>query len=173
MPQNEYNVTALGRMAAFHLKTKRSLRMAVARTLVVLCILGLSLTLPLRATAGDQPQPSTTARVIRDTTEAVEATKQYTLQQKETFQKAVQAELAEMQVKIAELQKKTNAASAEARTEMQKALQDLEHKKDEAGKQLEEVNASTSSAWSKLKDNMNAAVEDLKKSYKETVSKLP
>ncbi len=147
--------------------------MAVARTLVVLYILGLSLTLPLRATAGDQSQPSTTDRVIRDTKEAVEATKQYTLQQKETFRKAVQAELAEMQVKIAELQKKANAASAEARTEMQKALQELEHKKDEAGKQLEEVNASTSSAWSKLKDNMNAAVEDLKKSYKETVSKLP
>ena len=147
--------------------------MAVARTLAFLCMIGISLTLPPRTTAGDQPQPSTTDRVIRDTKEAVEATKQYTLQQKETFRKAVQAELAEMQVKIAELQKKTNAASAEARTEMQKALQELEHKKDEAGKQLEEVNASTSSAWSKLKDNMNAAVEDLKKSYKETVSKLP
>ena len=147
--------------------------MAVARTLAFLCMIGISLTLPPRATAGDQPQPSATDRVIRDTKEAVEATKQYTLQQKETFQKAVQAELAEMQVKIAELQKKTHAASAEARTEMQKALQDLEHKKAEAGKQLEEVNASTSSAWSKLKDNMNAAVEDLKKSYTETVSKLP
>jgi len=136
--------------------------MAVARTLAFLCMIGISLTLPPRTTAGDQPQPSTTDRVIRDTKEAVEATKQYTLQQKETFQKAVQAELAEMQVKIAELQKKTHAASAEARTEMQRA-----------GKQLEEVNASTSSAWSKLKDNMNAAVEDLKKSYTETVSKLP
>jgi Skp family chaperone for outer membrane proteins len=173
MPENEYNVTALGRMAASRLKTKRSPRMAVARTLAFLCMIGISLTLPPRTTAGDQPQPSTTDRVIRDTKEAVEATKQYTLQQKETFQKAVQAELAEMQVKIAELQKKTHAASAEARTEMQKALQELEHKKAEAGKQLEEVNASTSSAWSKLKDNMNAAVEDLKKSYTETVSKLP
>ncbi|MFZ1556088.1 MAG: hypothetical protein WAT38_07895, partial [Nitrospira sp.] len=73
--------------------------MAVARTLAFLCMIGTSLTLPPRTTAGDQPQPSTTDRVIRDTKEAVEATKQYTLQQKETFQKAVQAELAEMQVK--------------------------------------------------------------------------
>ena len=103
--------------------------MAVARTLAFLCMIGISLTLPPRTTAGDQPQPSTTDRVIRDTKEAVEATKQYTLQQKETFQKAVQAELAEMQVKIAELQKKTHAASAEARTEMQKALQDLERRR--------------------------------------------
>ena len=70
--------------------------MAVARTLAFLCMIGISLTLPPRTTAGDQPQPSTTDRVIRDTKEAVEATKQYTLQQKETFQKAVQAELAEI-----------------------------------------------------------------------------
>ena len=143
------------------------------KTLVCLCLIGAGLITTAWATAGEQPQPSTTDKVVRETKEAAESTKQYTLQQKETFQKAVQAELAEMQVKIAELQKKTNAASAEARTEMQKALQELEHKKDEAGKQLAEVNASTSSAWSKLKDNMNAAVEDLKKSYKETVSKLP
>lgn len=99
--------------------------------------------------------------------------RQYSIQQKETFQKAVQSELAEMQIKITELQKKTNAASAEARSDMQKALQELEHKKEEARKQLDQVNESTSSAWSKLKDNMNAAVEDLKKSYTETVSKLP
>ncbi len=147
--------------------------MTGTRTLTFLCLIGTSLTVVPWATAGDQPPPSTTDTVLRDTKEAVEATKQYTIQQQETFQKAVQRELAEMQIKIAELQKKTNAASAEARSDMQKALQELERKKDEARKQLDEVNESTSSAWSKLKDNMNAAVEDLKKSYKETVSKLP
>ena len=123
--------------------------------------------------AGEQPQPSTTERMVRDTKEAVESTKQYTLQQKESFQKTVQAELAEMQAKIADLQTKTSAASVEARQEMQKALKDLELKKEEARKQLDVVSRSTSSAWSALKDNVNAAVADLKKSYKETVSKLP
>ena len=56
---------------------------------------------------------------------------------------------------------------------MQKTIQDLEKKKDEARKKLEEVNESTSSAWSTLKDGMTATVEYLKKSYKEAVSKLP
>ena len=123
--------------------------------------------------AEDQAQPSTAEKMMRDTKEAVESTKQYTMQQKELFQKTVQGELAEMQAKIAELQTKTNAASVEARKEMLKALQDLERKKEEARKQLDEVSHSTSSAWSTLKDNVNAAVADLKKSYKETVSKLP
>lgn len=78
-----------------------------------------------------------------------------------------------MQTKIAELQTKTRAASAEARKELQAALQDLERKKEEARKQLDEVSRSTSSAWNRLKDNLDATVADLKKSYKETVSKLP
>jgi len=123
--------------------------------------------------AADQPQPSTTDKVLRDTKEAVESTTQYTLQQKEAFQKTFQAELAEMQEKIAELQKKTSAASVEARSEMQKALQELERKKNEARKQLDDVSRSTSSGWSKLKENLNRTLDDLKHSYKETVSKLP
>ncbi len=143
---------------------------------VLLCLGLMSLlpgfSLPAIA-AGDQAPPSTTEKMIRDTKEAVESTKQYTMQQKESFQKTVQAELAEMQAKIAELQTKTSAASVEARKDLQKALQDLERKKEEARKQLDEVSHSTSSAWSTLKDNVNAAVADLKKSYKETVSKLP
>lgn len=147
--------------------------MSVTRTGTALCVISAFLMITPWAVAGDQTQPSTTDTVIRDTKEAVEATKQYSIQQKETFQKAVQSELAEMQIKITELQKKTNAASAEARSDMQKAIQELEHKKEETRKQLDQVNESTSSAWSKLKDNMNAAVEDLKKSYTETVSKLP
>ncbi|HMU30331.1 MAG: hypothetical protein KF854_04570 [Nitrospira sp.] len=148
--------------------------MIAERVLVVLCLTAVGCGLaPLAIAAGDQAPPSTTEKMIRDTKEAVESTKQYTIQQKDSFQKTVQAELAEMQTKITELQKKTSAASVEARKDMQKALQDLERKKDEARKQLDEVSHSTSSAWSTLKDNVNAAVADLKKSYKDTVSKLP
>lgn len=148
--------------------------MTVGKILLILCATGILLTMiPWTVIAGDQPQPSATDRMVRDTKEAVEATKQYTIQQKEAFQKVIRAELNEMQVKIADLQKKTSAASMEARAEMQKAIQDLEKKKDVARKKLDEVNESTTSVWSKLKDAMAIAVEDLKKSYKEAVSKLP
>ena len=148
--------------------------MTGGRIVLMLCATGTLLTIaPWTVGADDQPQPSTTDKMVRDTKNAVEVTKQYTLQQKDAFQKTIQVELNEMQAKIAQLQKKTSAASVEARGEMQKAIQDLEKKKDEARKKLEEVNESTSSAWSTLKDGMTAAVEDLKKHYKEAVSKLP
>ncbi|MCC2641006.1 MAG: uncharacterized protein K0S45_1419 [Nitrospira sp.] len=149
-------------------------RMTVGRIVPVLCVTGaLLMGIPWTVMAGNQAESSAADRMVRDTKEAMEATRQYTIQQKEAFQKVIQAELKEMQVKITELQKKTSVASVKARDEMQKAIQDLEEKKKEANKKLEEVNASTTSAWSKLKDGMATAVEDLKKSYKEALSKLP
>lgn len=148
--------------------------MILGRILLVLWVQGTCLTItPWIAQAGEPPQPSTTDRMVRDTRDAFEATKQYTLQQKETFQQTVQVELNELQIKIAELRKRASAASVEARGELQKAIQELEKKKDAARRKLEELHASTSSAWSIMRDGMTAAVEDLKKSYKEAVSKLP
>lgn len=148
--------------------------MTIGKLAMTFCAAGiLQVVIPWAAGAGDQPPSSTTDKMLRDSKDALEATKQYGLQQKETFEKTVQVELNELQSKIAELQKKAGAASAEVRKDMQKGIQELEKKKDEARKKLEEVNASTSSAWSTLKEGMTAAVEDLKKSYKEAVSKLP
>ncbi len=147
--------------------------MIVGKTLALLCLLGCFLTGPAWAAPRDQPPPSTADKVIRDTKEAVESTKQYTLEQKESFLQAVHAELGDLQIKITELQKKTSVASAEARAELQKAIQDLEQRKNEARKRFDEMNASTTSAWSKMKDGLNESLEDLKKSYRETLSKLP
>lgn len=147
--------------------------MIIRKTLALLCLLGCFLSGPAWAAPRDQPPPSTTDKVIRDTKEAVESTKQYTREQKERFLQTVHAELGDLQIKITELQKKTSVASAEARAELQKAIQDLEHRKNEARKRFDEMNASTSSAWSKMKDGLNESLEDLKKSYRETLSKLP
>ena len=77
--------------------------MTVGRIVRLLCAMGILLTIAAgRVAAGDQP-PSTTDKVLRDTKEALEASKQYTLQQKEAFEKAVHIELNELQTKIAEL----------------------------------------------------------------------
>ncbi len=147
--------------------------MTLVRIMLLLCAMNVLLTMADGPVAAGDQQTSTTDKVLREAKEALEATKQYTLQQKEAFEKTVQVELNELQPKIAELQKRTSAASAEARKDLQKAIQDLEKKRDEARRKLEEVNESSSSAWSLFKDGMTAAVEDLKKSYQEAVSKLP
>lgn len=147
--------------------TARRIPLALSASIVLLSIV------PSNAASGDRQQPSTADKVVRETQEAVEATKQYTIQQKEAFTKKVHAELKEAQEKIAELRRKTESASAEARAELQKALTDMEKQKNEARKKLDGVNESTSAAFGKLRDEVSAAVEELKKSYKEALSKLP
>lgn len=112
-------------------------------------------------------------KMVKETKEAVEATKQYTIEKKEAFEKTVQAELRDIQGKIAELQAKTASASGEARIELQKAIKDLEIKKDDARKALNELHNSTASAWHRFKDDMNSALERLRQSYRESLSKLP
>ena len=112
-------------------------------------------------------------KIVKETKEAVEATKLYTIEKKEAFERTVQAELHDIQAKITDLQTKTATVSDAARIELQKAIKDLETKKDEARKALNQLHSSTTSAWNGLNDDMNLALERLRKSYKDSLSKLP
>ena len=141
---------------------------------ILICAIGIcQANMAWTEAAEERSKTTSTDSIVRDSKEALETTKEYTLRQKEAFEKRVRAELQELQVKIAELRKQTDVASSEARKEMQKAIQELEKKKDEARKKLDEVNESTSSAWTSLKAGLTVAVEDLKKSYHDALSKFP
>lgn len=140
--------------------------------LLVVALFGLAV-LPTYGGEGTTGAGPDAEDVLRETKEAVETTKQYTVQQKEAFSKKVQHELKEMQGKISELRRKAENASAEAKVEFERAIKDLEKKKDEARKKLDEVNETTNSAFVKLRDGMVAAIEELKNSYTDAVSKLP
>lgn len=142
-------------------------------SLMLWIVMALQTTLPSHAAAGDREQPSAADKMVRETQEAVEATKQYTIQQKEVFTKKVQAELKEAQEKIAELRRKMESASAAARVDLHHAITDLEKQKNEARKKLDGINESTNAAFGKLRDEVSTAVEELKKNYKEALSKLP
>ena len=136
---------------------------------VAACILIMS-DLPLANAAA---QATGSEKIEKETKEAVEATRQYTIEKKDAFERAFRAELRDIQVKIADLQNKTATASGEARVELQKAVKDLETKKNAARKTLDELHTATASAWNRLKDDMNLALERLRKSYKDSLSKLP
>jgi hypothetical protein len=76
------------------------------------------------ASASDKPVTGDT--VIRETQEAVTATKDYTIQQKEVFQRKVQAELDEMQLRIAHLIHSATASSWEqVKSKTAAAMDDL------------------------------------------------
>ncbi len=131
------------------------------------------LTMPVLVAAGASDKPMTGDRVLRETQEAVTATKDYTIHQKDAFQQKVQAELDEMQTRITQLRGQVNHASAEARTDIQKAIVELEKKKDLAQKKVEDIHSATAASWEQVKSKTAAAMDDLRGSFNRTLSHLP
>ena len=131
------------------------------------------LIMPVVVAAGASDKPMTGDRVIRETQEAVTATKDYTIQQKDAFQRRVQTELDEMQVHIAQLREQVKHESGKARADIQKAIKELERKSDLADKKLQDIHSATTSSWEQAKSKTAAAMDDLRDSLNRTLSHLP
>ena len=131
------------------------------------------LTISVVVAAGASDKPVTGDTVIRETQEAVTATKDYTIQQKDAFQRKVQTELDDMQARITQLRGQVTHASAEARADIQKAIGELEKKKDLAEKKAEAIHSATASSWEQVKSKTAAAMDDLRDSLKRALSHLP
>ena len=131
------------------------------------------LTIPVVVAAGASDKPVTGDTVIRETQEAVTITKDYTIQQKDAFRRKVQTELDEMQVLITQLRGQVTHTSAEARADIQKAIEELEKKKDLANKKAEDIHSATASSWEQAKSKTEAMMDDLRDSLTRARSYLP
>jgi ribosome-interacting GTPase 1 len=131
------------------------------------------LTIPVVVAAGASDKPVTGDTVIREAQEAVTITKDYTSQQNDAFQRKGQTELDEMQVRITQLRGQVTHASAEARADIQKAIGELEKKKDLAQKKAEDIHSATASSWEQVKLKTSVAMDDLRDSFTRVRSYLP
>ena len=131
------------------------------------------LTVSVVVAAGASDKPVTGDTVIRETQEAATATKDYTIQQKDAFQRKVQTELDQMKVRIRQLRGQVKHTSTEARADLQKAIKELEKKKDLASKKVEAIHSATASSWEQVKSKTEAAMDDLRDSLKRALSHLP
>jgi ribosome-interacting GTPase 1 len=131
------------------------------------------LTIPVVVAAGAPDKPVTGDTVIREAQEAVTITKDYTIQQKDAFRRKVQSELDEMQVRITQLRGQVTHTSAEARADIQKAIEELEKKKDLANKKAEDIHSATASSWEQAKSKTEAMMDDLRDSLTRARSYLP
>ena len=131
----------------------------------------LAISIAVAAEASDKPVTGDT--VIRETQEAVTATKDYTIQQKDAFQRKIQTELDEMQVRITQFHGQVKHASTETRTDIQKAIVELEKKKALANKKAQDIHSATASSWEQVKSKTTAAMDDLRDSFTRARSHLP
>lgn len=112
-------------------------------------------------------------KVTKEAQETLEATVEYTAQQKEAFQRKAHEELAAIQKQIIALKGKAGDASASTRAELQKSINELEKKKDAAKNKLDELRSATDAKWTDMKAGMSSALEELKGSYRKAMSILP
>lgn len=112
-------------------------------------------------------------KVVKETQEAIDATKEYTAQQKEAFQRKAQEELVAIQRQIIVLRGKIEKASESARADLQTSLNELEKKKEGVKEKLDELKGATDAKWHEVKDGMNHALNELKHSYQKLLSHIP
>jgi len=137
-------------------------------------VLGIGLlTFPAGVAARASDKPVTGETVVRETQEAVTATKDYTIQQKDAFQRKVQTELDEIQVHITQLRGQVEHASVEARADIRKAIVELEKKKNLVRKKAQDIHSATASSWEQVKSKTEAAMDDLRDSVNRTLSHFP
>lgn len=129
--------------------------------------------IPTAAVAGASDKPVTGEAVMREAQEAVTATQDYTIQQKDMFRRKAQAELDDVQQHIARLRGQVEVASAEARVDLQKSIWELEKKKDVASKKLEALQSATASSLEQVKAKAAAAMDDLRGSLNRALSHFP
>jgi predicted RNase H-like nuclease (RuvC/YqgF family) len=120
--------------------------------------------------AGEQAVTPDT--IVKEAREAVEATAQYTAQEKAAFQRKAEEEIAAIQQRMAALQAKADKASAAARTELQKSIHELEVKKEAVKQQLDGLKAATDAKWNEMRAGVHSAIEEMNQSFQRLRSKL-
>ena len=110
---------------------------------------------------------------MKETQEAIDATKEYTAQQKEAFQRKAHQELTAIHRQIIRLREKIAKASESTRADLQKSLNELEKKKDGVKERLDELKGATDAKWHEVREGMNDALNELKHSYQKLLSHMP
>ncbi|WP_347275718.1 hypothetical protein [Candidatus Kuenenia sp.] len=109
--------------------------------------------------------------VKRETGKALETTKTYFRQEKERYQKEVEATLNELGDRIKGHESMAaGKAGEETRAEYNEIIEELRKKQEEAQRKLNDIKSKSVDEWKDYKSGMDAALENLKNSYNDAVS---
>ncbi|UOF00763.1 sll1863 family stress response protein [Bdellovibrio reynosensis] len=129
-------------------------------------ILFISLTFSFSALA------TTKEEVSEKTKAAAIAAADYSVEQKEQFQKDMEVKLQDLKSEIADLKKSASEKSGKVKAGMKEKIAALESKQDEMKKDLAKLKKSSGKAWTEMKSGMNAAWDSLSKSYAKAKSEF-
>lgn len=105
--------------------------------------------------------------VRQQTEEALDVTAQLAQQEKNDFQQAAQQELDDLKAELDALKREAESAQGAAKQTLQKQVQLLEEKWRAAEATLTALRAESAETWAGMKEQVLAALADLKQSYRE------
>jgi len=111
---------------------------------------------------------STVAGVKEDSRQAAD----YTYEKKEEYQRALAAQMRELDVKIDELKAKAGRATDAVKAEFARDMEALDRQKAVLAQKMEAVKSSSASAWNDVKAGANSAMDSVKQTYEKAKAKL-
>lgn len=115
---------------------------------------------------------ATSEEVVTKTKEAASAAASYTSEQKEAFQKDMEAKLTSIKKEISELNDQVSQKSGEAKQELRAQVKALETRQQVLKKDLAKLKKSSGNAWGEMKVGVSKAWEALSDSYSKAKSEF-
>jgi hypothetical protein len=110
--------------------------------------------------------------VRQQTEEALDATAQLAQQEKNDFQQAAQRELDDIRAELDALKREAESATGAAKQTLQQQVQLLEEKWHAAEAKLTALRVESAETWAGMKEQVLAALADLKQTYQEVRREL-
>ena len=140
----------------------------MSRVVWILMLAGLFAAIGCEQKPADRtPGKVTSEDVRRDTGQAVKTAAEYSRQTKEDFQKKLEAQLNELDAKIAKLREKGRDLKDDAKVQWDQKMSDLEKKREAARAKLTEVGQSSADAWEDVQKGAQSAWDEVEKAFHE------
>jgi CRISPR/Cas system-associated exonuclease Cas4 (RecB family) len=111
----------------------------------------------------------TVAGMKQDTSEVSD----YTYEKKEEYQRALSAQMQELDAKTEELKVKAGRASDSVKAEFNRNMETLDRQKVVLREKMDAVKSSTASGWDQVKSGADSAMSSVKQAYEKAKASLP
>ena len=111
---------------------------------------------------------NTVAGVKEDSRQAAD----YTYEKKDEYQRALAAQMRELDIKFDELKAKVGRASDAVKAEFARDMEALDRQKAVLAQKMEAVKSSSASAWNDVKAGANSAMDSVKQTYEKAKARF-
>ena len=145
----------------------------MSRFVTTLMLVGLLAPLGCDRSSPDRtPDNVTSQDVRRDAAQTANTTAEFSQQTKEEFQQKLDAQLNELDAKIATLREKGADLKDDAKANWEQTMADLETKRDAARAKLGEVGSASAEAWKDVQKGAQSAWDELDKAFRDASQKF-